>query len=367
MSAFEDNHTESQLFKAVEQNDRFKLMELVLSSHCDPAEICNEQQETLLHTASRLGHLNMIRILVEVYGCSTSRRDSKNCSPSDCACLSGHLDTVLYYKAYDLHSASLSGSIPLMRLACAASQFGHSVANLKPILFSDSYYIICKHLGAAPFKNLLPFSTLIQTLSFICHTGNIKLARLTLDELANGIFVSSLNSLPDHQKISVSASLIEKACRLGHNTLANYLIVNKGLSVLCSEKSPPPEQDSHSNEVKKKRVRSSQHSDVEVSHSDVHDEVENHNMFQLSKTIAIHSVVYCGNLAAVRDLLLGGHYAHQSLINEEGDTLLHVACVCGRLDIVQFLVNNMQYDGWRSVDEWRSVDVAKYLFKKGMC
>ena len=153
----------------------------------------------------------------------------------------------------------------------------------------------------------------IRDSSFICHTGNIKLARLTLDELANGIFVSSLNSLPDHQKISVSASLIEKACRIGHNTLANYLIVNKGLSVLCSEKSPPPKQDSHSNEVKKKRVRSSQHSDVEVSHSDVHDEVENHNMFQLSKTIVIHSVVYCGNLAAVKDLLLGGHYAHQSL------------------------------------------------------
>ena len=52
----------SQLFTAVEQNDRCKLMEVIRSSHCNPRFVRNEKKETLLHIASKLGLIDMICI-----------------------------------------------------------------------------------------------------------------------------------------------------------------------------------------------------------------------------------------------------------------------------------------------------------------
>ena len=68
--------------------------------------------------------------------------------------------------------------MPLIRLVCAASQFKDSVSNLKPILFSDAYYIICKHLGAVSFESLCPFTDIDTTLKIACDTDNVDIARL---------------------------------------------------------------------------------------------------------------------------------------------------------------------------------------------
>ena len=425
----------SQIFEAVEQNDCSRVMELILSNHCNPRDISNDQGESLLHIASQLCNLRMVRLLVEVYHCKSSICDNYNLSPTDYALVMGHLDLVLYFKVFDLHKATCSKKIPLIRLACVASQFGNSVGNLKPILFNDAYYIICKHLGAAPFESLHPFNDFVHTLKFACDTGNIETARLVLDELANGMFINSLNSLPSHQKTAVSALLIEGAYRFGHDTLANYLVNNKGLSVLyhsernlsfleqdsqfsvanrkhghsgqrsmmevshsimevshsnvvCktyrvdhhhSERSLNfQEQDSQFSVANRKRGRSNRHSVMEVSHSNAICEtyrVENHQISQLNCTMAIHSVVLSGNLAAIKNLLQAQYYAKQSLINAEGDTVLHIACVSGRLDVVQFLVNDMKFDincknGRKSTPlhvaiEWGSIEVAKFLLDNG--
>ena len=53
-------------FSAVKENDRRALMELVSSSHIDPRFIKNDKQETLLHFATKLGRIDMVRILVEI-------------------------------------------------------------------------------------------------------------------------------------------------------------------------------------------------------------------------------------------------------------------------------------------------------------
>ena len=370
MTAVEDNYIMSQLFKAVQQNDRSQLMEFVLSSHCDPREIRNEQRETLLHFASQLGHLNMIRTLVEVYQCKTSVCDNNNHSPTDCAYQSGHLSVVLYFKIYDLQKAACSGNIPLVRLTSAASQFGNSVSRLKPILFSDAYYIICKHLGAMPFENPHSFN-MASALSLATCKGSIKVTRLILDELANGMFIHSLDSFPEYQ--GVSSSLIKEACRFGHNKLANYLIINKGLSVLSSGEYSQPNQNSQSSLVKK-HIHRKEHSTEEAATES--KRADNHVMSQWSSTTAIHSIVRCGNFATVKNLFLACHYNDdQSLINEDGDTLLHAACVSGRLDTVQFLVDDMKCDinsrnkmgntPLHVAVEWGSLEVAMFLLEKG--
>ena len=370
----------SQLFQAVKQNDCSRLMELILCDHCDPRNTRNEQNEGLLHVASQLGNLRMVRLLVEVYDCDSSISDINNLSPADYAHLMGHVDLVLYFKAYDLQKATYSGKTSLIRLACAASQFGNSVSNLKPILFNDAYYIICKHLGAVPLKSPHLFTDFVHTLKFACDTGDLETTRLIFDELANGMFINSLDSLASYQKTAVSALLIEGAYKFGHNSLADYLVNNKGLSVLYhSERSLSfLEQDSQFSVANRKHGRSNRHSMMEVSHSNAICEtyrVENHQISRLNCTMAIHSVVLSGNLAAIKNLLQAQYFANQSLINAKGDTVLHIACVSGRLDVVQFLVNDMKFNMNCTNDrkntplhvaiEWGSIEVAKFLLDKG--
>ena len=86
----------SQLFKAVEQSNFPQLLELILSNHCDPRSIHNEKKESLLDIASRTSDLQMIRLLVKVYMCNSSTRDTFDLCPVDYSHLTGHVDIVLY-------------------------------------------------------------------------------------------------------------------------------------------------------------------------------------------------------------------------------------------------------------------------------
>ena len=373
----------SQLFKAVEQSDCSQLMKLILSNHCDPSSIYNEKQENLLDVASQISDLKMIRLLVEVYRCSPSVRNSCNLCPTDYAHLKGRLDIVIYFKTYDLEKATCSGNVPLIRLACTASQFGDSVGNLKPILFSDAYYIICKYLGAVPFNSLHPFTDVVNILTFACNNGNIDVTRLIFDELANGLFIDSLDSLPSQQRNEISAVLVEGAYRFGHNRLADFLIHNKGLSVLyhSSESclSNPQKQKKHSSE-RKTHIGRSNPLNVKVQNSNsVHVlkayRVENHQISRLNYPIVIHSAVLYGNLEAIKNLLQPRYFTNQFLVNAEGDTLLHTACIAAGLDVVKFFADDMKLDidctnarnntPLHVAIEWGSVEVAKFLIDKG--
>ena len=85
--------------------------------------------------------------------------------------------------------------------------------------------------------------------------------------------------------------------------------------------------------------------------------------------------MHCGNFHAVKQLLLAHHYNDHSLIDRNGNTLLHSACVSGRLGMVQYLVEDIKYDincknkmgnsPLHVAIEWGSNDVAEYLLKKG--
>ena len=349
-----------QLFQAVELNDCSKLIELVLSNHCDPRDICNEHKETLLHVACRLGHLNIVRILVEVYQCSVSKCDNHNYSPPDYACLSGHIQLIMYFKVCDAKYICCSGKLPSVRLACAASQVGLAILHLKPILFSDAYYVVCKHLGIAPFKERQDFPNVpVHAFISACHTGNLEMARLALDELANGMFI--YNEFLHHN----ASFLSQEAYRLGHDSLVNYLIINKGQSILspsgCITLGHYKTSEIKLNFKAKTNMKSKR--------------AENHSVSNLYSETIIHSIMHCGNFTIVKQLLLAHQYNDQSLINENGNTLLHSACISGRLDIVQVLVEDMNYDINRKnkmgntplhvAIEWGSIKIAMYLLKKG--
>jgi ankyrin repeat protein len=358
-----------KLFQAVEQNDFSKLMELILSSHCDPRDILNDRNETLLHVACRLGHFDIVRILIEVYDCSLSKCDNNGFSPPDYACLYGHLRLIMYFDSCDIKHICCSGKIPPIRLACAVSQFGSVVLQLKPILFTDAYYIICKHLGVEPFKEHRAHSVHVPIHVYrnACRMGDLKMARLALDELSNGIFIS-VNIIPRLREFSLLRS---ETCRLGHNDIVSFLINTKGQSILgLSGGYMLDSHHYHTQETKIEYFRS--HIGIAKA-----KRAENHFIFKLCPEVSlIHSIMLCGNFDAVKQLLFDSHYNDHSLIDRNGNTLLHSACVSGRLDIIQFLVEDMNYDinncknkvgncPLHVAIEWGSTDIAEYLLKKG--
>ena len=91
----------------------------------------NEKGETLLHITCRLGYLDIVQALIEIYKCTLNTYDKFGNSPCHSACAAGQLkimdyfDKSAYYMEYKfinksgdtlLHLACKSGSIPVIRM-----------------------------------------------------------------------------------------------------------------------------------------------------------------------------------------------------------------------------------------------------------
>ena len=100
LSSIQSNKASSRaFFEAVEQNSRSDLIDLVLTTHCDPRYIRNEQQQTLLHVACELncnGAIDMVHFLVEICQCDPLITDFKSLTAYHYACISGNLEVLLY-------------------------------------------------------------------------------------------------------------------------------------------------------------------------------------------------------------------------------------------------------------------------------
>ena len=76
------------LFSACESGDKDTLIKLIKSEKFNPSsyDMVTDQGKTLLHIACRYGHIDIVRILVEVYGCSLNAVDSTGSIPFHDAC-----------------------------------------------------------------------------------------------------------------------------------------------------------------------------------------------------------------------------------------------------------------------------------------
>ena len=87
-----------KLFSVCESGDKSALIELVKSDGVNPSayDMVNDQGKTPLHIACRYGHIDIMRVLVEVYGCNPKAVDNTGSIPFHDACFYDQVEIVDY-------------------------------------------------------------------------------------------------------------------------------------------------------------------------------------------------------------------------------------------------------------------------------
>ena len=381
-----DSATPGQLlFLAVEENDRNRLVKLILSNHLDPRFVKNDKQETLLHVASKLGHIDMVRTLVEVYLLCPFKVDQ--CSFTSChyACQFKHLNVLSYFFQVGGHTyiskfqpfhqnsplipedfalqllsvAASSGSVVMVRFMCTflhSLQFFRCPFNIhKMNLFLDSFCVIHKiiHPLLCYFQTVNCFQLIISS----CQgEGKLDILKFLMDELdvQNELYFR-VNVEWKEQKRLMYASLFQDAYRLDNldTSISDYLTQTKGLS-------PAYEPSTYNYVIT--LVPPFNHS----------------HCFQHPHS-PLHTAVLSGNISALQTLLAPTtdlFHLRNHLTTEHG-TLLHSACVSGSKEMVRFMMQELKCDinaqsthgntPLHVACEWGWLEIVQYLLEHEDC
>ena len=342
---------EVQFFLVVERNDRHQLRELILSSHSDPRLIRNDKNQTLLHVASKLGLLDIVRALVEIYQLCPFEVDQFSCTSCHLACHSKHMHVLAYFfgiggfthitEFQPLHirhcfplpemfahemvyAAASSKSVELARFAYMLLGFNKAKLsfNGKINLLYDSFNLL-KKLIIIPEKDI---HHSLQDISFFasCCGDNLEILKVCLDEFME---VQSNSTVIDDVKEHVRyvyGFLFEASCRLDQPDIVNYLIKRKGQ---CPNQGPcllPPSF------YKKNTLKRCTHDFCfRQDGPPLHAAVQSGNV-AIVETMITQSAVFCH---AVTNHLTASH-----------GTLLHSACVSGKLEVVKMVIRKFQCD-----------------------
>ena len=320
-------------------------------------------KETLLHLACRNGQLDIVRSLVEVYGCRLDLPDKFGCTPCHVACENGQVEIMEYFYQCPyslecslknhcgetwLHSTSKtskSSSVQLIRLIT----FNHitiaSKGHIKLVDFNDDillYYFYKNNF--MKFSNT--FDEIFVTdrngytpLHVACKKNNLEVIKLYLSELNLVLNFNFLQYIP---------SLLAYACELRQFDIIDYLSSFHYKSLL-----PCP------------HVQSS------VVYKTLFKEKDLHFPNEIPLFFA----------ARRGDYQLFKHFSKSlctfAITNGNGDTLLHAACVSNDTDMVSFfsqevILNNIDIMAKNKrgntclhiACEWGSQNFVDYLIKK---
>ena len=387
MDAAKNNENQhAPFFSAVQENDRRALMELVSSSHVDPRFIKNEKQETLLHFATKLGHIDMVRILVEIYQLCPFESDGCSNTSVHYACEYNHLYILCYFfriggyahisdlhygntqimipKDFESHllsAAISSGNIAILRCAYSLlilNKLYYNSVSIKMNLFLDSFSALSRVID--PTGDFIMRSgdpALLRT----CTPGeNLNFFKFVFEELVDPSY-SPLHSQINEYVRRGLILLLQNACRLDDldgadsKLIKNYLIKTKGFSLACEP---------------------STYCIPLIS-------LEPFNHMQCYKHLysPLHTAVLCGNTSSVRALMKPtGTFFHvrHHLITKHG-TLLHSACVSGSKEMVEMMIqefgfgcdvnvqNNSGNTPLHVACEWGWMEIVRYLCECNDC
>lgn len=376
-------------FEAVEQNNTSGLIDLVLSTRCDPRYIRNEQQQSLLHVACQLncnGVIDMIRVLVEIYQCTPLLTDQNSLTAYEYACFSGNVEVLAYlFRNSDHHfitnyqpppqsfnifnpshsemlitAASQSGSIEMLRFAYSIFEhinYGKStqdVFSLKYSLYKDKLAIVCKAVSCqqGTKHTIYGWPKIEVYLYEACCGGNLDTVTFLLDELTiekHSFSGPTLKSKGREKQVYVS--LLEIACRLNKCDIADYLTTSKGIGPVQAQSS------------------------IHYNDTYVHtaDTLCNLSTFRNIDTCSpLHMAVRSGNIEIVK-----GFTVYQHHLYGDTDTLLHSACVSGKKDMVKLVIdkfacstNVCNIDGDTPLHvacEWGHLDICLLLLEQEGC
>ena len=392
------------LFKAVKQNDPSKLMDLVLLTHCDPRTIRNERHETLLHVACQRKDdeaIDMVRALVEIYQCSPFLRDEQSSTAYHYACLSGNLNVLCYLfrsKHYNyvndetLHPIHLKHYVQepeIQNLIIAAKShnvamtrflfmvyyhrsnyiYMENILQLKLNLYKDALNVLCKMIGGECTGRMQKHSLFNDPLHLMCKAayeacccGDLSTLKFYLEEVHVSMPCSkdSFGHNTDiNEERSLYSSLLRAAYRLGNLHIAHYITAVKGFD---------PLQNAVSSHYRKRILESSDEFDAVTSES-----LRSLGGFYVSTyESSLHTAIRSGNMQAIKDMISQGIHC-----TNEYDTLLHSACISGKLEMVEVifnkfncLINTCNKNGDTPLHvtcEWGHLTICLFLLEQDGC
>ena len=358
-----NNSLHSQILTAVVSGNR-ELLITIASSGIDPNCVLDESGNLLIHVACKLGHLNIVRTLIEVYRCNPDVINSVGATPWHVACKNGHASVLEYlltltptmfehmltYKDTRgenlLYKACFSGCIVMVRLVCGAAIAGRV---LKASWYHDSARITELVANLKSHSSLQCDTDITEALVLIVRNNRKDILSVFFEEL-NPYFDSQLECDGPH--------LLLIASKLGLSDIVAYLIRVCGVKpTVHSVCLPSPQLE------------------TSIVLPSAHIGFQKRENFSCSDS-ALHAAARCGNINLIKIFLEGINLIdNPQVLNEQGDTILHAACTSGNLILVQYLVENYQLDLDAKNDSsetplhlassWGFLSVVKYLIDRG--
>lgn len=218
-----------KLFSACETGDKSLLVKLA-NSGVNPSDydMTNDQGKSPLHIACRYGHIDIVRLLIEVYGCSPKVVDNTGSTPFHDVC---YFDQVLiadylihspekpkeYLLSVDLngntpfHKANQAGSLRVIKYILHIIFTGKTPQKLGLDFDSEFYSQRATHLN---IESLLYFKLKNKigdaALAVACRHGQFTLLKMYM----HYSICKLLNDIPD---------LVNISNQCGHFQIAHYL------------------------------------------------------------------------------------------------------------------------------------------------
>ena len=355
--------------EACKTKDCHVVRQFILSG-CDPILIQNEHGQNALHVASLHGNMDIVELLVKVYGCDPETTDHCGRTSLHLACMGGSImvtdylinNAVVDHNIKDnsdntiLHYACLSGDVPTVRLVIHML-ISERVFKLNIYKDKPTPYTLFLHIAALFSSTCITLQnkngeTALHT---ACRAGHLPVLRCFVEEFYLNQFVSEV-------LISVS----KLACQCGRHDIFNYL-VNSGWSPRhislpelssdtgSSPSSPSPQEWRENTQkcvplpsyrgvsfrasvLKPSLKFACQNGDERL----VRHLIEDYKCNPLvpdsdTGDTPLHSAAISGNLSLISFLL--DCHCDPMKCNDEGNTPLHEACKWGYLEIVEKLID----------------------------
>ena len=361
MTTLSTKQRDLDFFEACKTKGRHVVRQFILSG-CDPILIRNKHGQNALHVASLHGNMDVVELLVKVYGCDPEITDHDGCTALHLACMGGSIMVTDYlrrkFKRYlqdnsgntILHYACLSGDVPTVRYVT------HLFSNQQYLYKLNMYKDITAPYFRAKDGSIIALEnkngeTALHT---ACRAGHLPVLHYFVEE----------HQL-DQCLCEVLVSVSKLACQYGRYDIFTYLVGSGYSPVKLAESSndtPNPKPIVHpsmywseitkepmplpsfkgvcfrTNVLKPSLKFACQNGDEKM----VRRLLEDYKCDPLlpdsdTGDTPLHSAAISGNVSLVSFLL--DCQSDPMKRNKEGNTALHEACKWGYLEIAERLIH----------------------------